>query len=247
LRNEAWLRFASGVLLLAVWQIAAMVAASPLLPTPGAVAQGVYRHAVDGAMLYHLGATLARVAVSFILAMAIGAAIGILMGGNRRIDRLFDLWLVLGLNIPALVIMILCYVWLGLTESAAILAVAINKIPIVVVTLREGARAVDRDLLQVAEVLRLSWRRTLMKVYLPQLYPYFMAAARNGLSLIWKIVLVVELIGRSNGVGFQLGVYFQFFDIASVLAYTAAFIAVVLVIEAVLIRPLERRLARWRE
>jgi NitT/TauT family transport system permease protein len=247
LRNEAWLRFASGVLLLAVWQIAAMVAASPLLPTPGAVAQGVYRHAVDGAMLYHLGATLARVAVSFILAMAIGAAIGILMGGNRRIDRLFDLWLVLGLNLPALVIMILCYVWLGLTESAAILAVAINKIPIVVVTLREGARAVDRDLLQVAEVLRLSWRRTLMKVYLPQLYPYFMAAARNGLSLIWKIVLVVELIGRSNGVGFQLGVYFQFFDIASVLAYTAAFIAVVLVIEAVLIRPLERRLARWRE
>jgi len=58
---------------------------------------------------------------------------------------------------------------------------------------------------------------------------------------------VVELIGRSNGVGFQLGVYFQFFDIASVLAYTAAFVAVVIVIEATLIRPLERRLARWRE
>jgi ABC-type nitrate/sulfonate/bicarbonate transport system permease component len=245
-RHDAWLRLASGVLLLGAWQVAAMVAASPLLPAPAAVAQGVYRHAAEGAMLFHLGATLLRVAVSFVLAMAIGAAIGILMGGNRRVDRLFDLWLVLGLNLPALVIMILCYVWLGLTENAAILAVAINKIPIVVVMLREGARAVDRDLLQVAQVLRLSRRRTMLKVYLPQLYPYFMAAARNGLSLIWKIVLVVELIGRSNGVGFQLGVYFQFFDIASVLAYTAAFVAVVIVIEAALIRPIERRLARWR-
>ncbi|MGH6981618.1 MAG: ABC transporter permease, partial [Stellaceae bacterium] len=69
---------------------------------------------------------------------------------------------------------------------------------------------------------------------------------RTGLSLIWKIVLVVELIGRSNGVGFRLGLYFQFFDIANILAYSASFIAIVLAIEALAIRPLERRLTRWR-
>jgi NitT/TauT family transport system permease protein len=86
----------------------------------------------------------------------------------------------------------------------------------------------------------------LRKVYLPQLYPYLMAAARNGLSLVWKIVLVVELIGRSNGVGFQLGVHFQFFDIASILAYSGAFILVVLAVEAMVLRPLETSLTRWR-
>jgi NitT/TauT family transport system permease protein len=73
-----------------------------------------------------------------------------------------------------------------------------------------------------------------------------MAAARSGLALIWKIVLVVELLGRSNGVGFQLGTFFQFFDITGILAYTFAFAAVVLVVEAILMRPLERRLTRWR-
>jgi len=57
---------------------------------------------------------------------------------------------------------------------------------------------------------------------------------------------VVELIGRSNGVGFRLGLYFQFFDIANILAYTASFIAIVLAVEGFAIRPLERRLTRWR-
>ncbi|HRP98634.1 MAG TPA: ABC transporter permease subunit, partial [Rhodocyclaceae bacterium] len=82
--------------------------------------------------------------------------------------------------------------------------------------------------------------------YLPQLVPYLMAAARSGLSLIWKIVLVVELLGRSNGIGFQLNVFFQFFDIAGILAYTLVFAAVVLLVEAAAMRPLERRLTKWR-
>ena len=240
------LRAASAMVLLLTWQALASLAGSALVPTPMAVAAGVYRHLTQGGLAYHLGVTLVRVAMSFIAALGVGAAIGIVMGERRGVDRFFDLWLLLGLNIPALVIMILCYVWLGLNETAAVLAVALNKIPVVVVTVREGARAVDRELLQVAEVLRLSRRRTLFRVYLPQLYPYLMAAARNGLSLIWKIVLVVELIGRSSGVGFQLGVYFQFFDIASVLAYTVAFVAVVILVEAAVMRPLERRLNEWR-
>jgi len=114
------------------------------------------------------------------------------------------------------------------------------------VILREGARSVDPHLLQVADVLRLPWGRRMRRAYLPQLYPYFMAATRTGLSLIWKIVLVAELIGRSNGVGFRLGLYFQFFDIANILAYSASFIAIVLAIEGFVVRPLERRLTRWR-
>ena len=59
-------------------------------------------------------------------------------------------------------------------------------------------------------------------------------------------MLVVELLGRSNGVGFQLHVYFQFFDIESILAYTFAFVGVILLIEVWMLRPLERRLTRWR-
>lgn len=244
--GEAGLRWLSALVLLAVWQGAASMAQSPLMPSPAAVALALGRLVMQGRLPTDLGITLLRVAASFVLAMAAGAAIGILMGESRRADRLLDLWLVLGLNIPALVIIFLCYLWIGLGEVAAVVAVALNKVPTSAVILREGARAVDRELLQVAEVLRLSWTRRLRLVYLPQLYPYFMAATRSGLALIWKIVLVAELVGRSNGVGFQLGVYFAFFDITNILAYTASFIAVVAAAESLAIRPLERRLLRWR-
>jgi NitT/TauT family transport system permease protein len=240
------LRLLSLASLVVIWGLIAVAADTPMLPGPGTVALSMVDHAVNGELFYHVGVTLRRVAIAFVVAMIIGTAVGMVMGRQRQLDMLFDGWLVLGLNVPALVIIILCYIWFGLTDVAAILAVAINKIPTVVVTVREGARAVSRDLLQVAQVYRLSRRKILFKVYLPQLYPYLMAAARTGLSLIWKIVLVVELLGRSDGVGFQLSVYFQFFDITSILAYTLAFVGVVLFIEMVMVRPLEVRLTRWR-
>lgn len=244
--RETWLRGLSLLGFLVVWQLAAMAVNKPLLPAPTVVLSSLWNDLTEGSLLYHLGITLARVAVSFLIAMVLGTALGIVMGRYRDVDAALDSLLVLALNIPALVTIILCYIWFGLTETAAVTAVALNKIPTVVVTVREGARAVDRQLMEVAGVYRVSMRRTFVQVYLPQLYPYLMAAARSGLALIWKIVLVVELLGRSNGVGFQLGTFFQFFDITGILAYTLAFAAVVLVVEAILIRPLERRLTRWR-
>jgi NitT/TauT family transport system permease protein len=162
------------------------------------------------------------------------------------VDASLDGALILGLNIPALVTAIVCYIWLGLGEVAAVTAVALNKIPTVVVMLREGARAVDRGLLDVGAVFRVPRGRAFTRIYLPQLYPYLLAAARAGLALIWKIVLVVELLGRSSGVGFQLGTFFQFFDLTSIFAYTLAFAVTVMAIESLGLRPLERRLLRWR-
>ena len=91
--------------------------------------------------------------------------------------------------------------------------------------MREGARALDPGLAEMAQSFRMTRWRTLRHVMLPQLTPYFFAAARSGLALIWKIVLVVELLGRSNGVGFQIQIYFQLFDVTLILAYTLAFIA----------------------
>jgi NitT/TauT family transport system permease protein len=205
-----------------------------------------WEHVSKGNLAFHLSATLARVAAAFVIATVVGSVVGIVMGRWRRLDLFLDGTLVLGLNIPALVIIILCYIWFGLTEAAAVLAVSINKIPTVAVTMREGARAVDRQLMEVAQAFSLPAGRTLRRIYLPQLYPYMMAAARSGLALTWKVVLVVELLGRSNGVGYQLGLFFQMFDIAGILAYTLAFAAVILAIEAILLRPIDRRLARWR-
>lgn len=234
------------LLLLAVWQAAALNAASRVFPGPPAVFAVLLREAESGALSHHLGITLMRVAAAFVVAMALGTALGLPLGRSASLDRLFGPWLVVFLNIPALVIIVLAYVWFGLTEAAAIGAVALNKIPNVIVLIREGARSADERYAEMARVFRFSPYDRLRHVLLPQLTPYVTAAARTGLALIWKIVLVVEMLGRSDGVGFQITLYFQMFDVAGILAYTLAFVAVVQVLEYAVLQPAEARLLRWR-
>lgn len=243
--RAGWWLVSLAVMLL-LWIVASALSDPQTMPGPLHVLAFAGRELASGELLYHVGATLLRVAAAFVIAMAIGVAIGIFMGLSRRADRLLDLWLVFFLNLPALVVIILAYVWLGLTEVAAVLAVAINKIPNVTVTMREGARALDRELDEVARVYRVHWSAQLRHFIMPQLAPYLAAATRSGVALIWKIVLVVELLGRSNGVGFKLHVHFQLFEIDAILAYALSFILVMQAFEWLVLQPLERRANRWR-
>ncbi|WP_417310685.1 ABC transporter permease [Devosia sp.] len=217
-----------------------------LFPSPIAVAAELAELAANGPLLIDLGKTLLRASIAFVTAMILGTALGILLGRRRLLDRLFGAWLVVGLNLPAIVVAIVFYIWLGLTEFALIAAVVINKLPLVAATVREGVRSFEPAHDELAAVLRLSSLRRLRRIALPQLMPFLLAAARTGLSLIWKIVLVFEVLGSDGGVGYRVAVLFQSFDITGILAYTTAFILVVLGFEYGVMRPLEHRVLKWR-
>jgi NitT/TauT family transport system permease protein len=230
-----------------LWFLAAHgVGADPLLPSPLRVAAFVWRETIDGELPRQMAVTLARVGTAFVLAMAAGSVIGYVMGRSPRVNAIADPWLVIALNLPLLVIVILAYIWIGLNDIAAVLAVVVAKAPTVVVTIREGARALDPGLDDIAAAFRLPPLRRFRAVVLPQLAPYLAASGRSGLSITWKIVLVVELLGRPNGVGFALNFYFQNFDVTGIIAYGLAFAAVMLLVESALLQPLERRANLWR-
>jgi NitT/TauT family transport system permease protein len=239
-------RLAAATAFLLIWQIGATIAHSRLLPTFTAVVRAMVLETMSGALPWNLAITLGRVAVAFIVSLILGGALGIAMGRWRWLDLLLDNAVTVLMNLPALVIIVLIYVWFGLNETAAIAAVTLNKLPSTAITLREGARALDPLLDEMASSFRMSRWRVLRHVMLPQLTPYLFAAARSGLALIWKIVLVVELLGRSNGVGFQIQIYFQLFDVTMILAYTLAFILVVQTIEWAVLRPLQLWTTQWR-
>lgn len=244
--TRAFWSIGSLLVLLGLWHVSAELVQQRYLPTPFAVFQTFLTEVTSGNLLYDVWVTLVRVAVSFVLAMLIGAAIGLVMGKVKAVDQFFDSWLIFFLNLPALVIIVLCYVWFGLNDLAAILAVTINKIPNVAVTVREGARALSRDLTEMAEMYNFGRLKTLRHVILPQMAPFFAAAARSGLSLIWKIVLVVELFGLSHGVGVRINEAYHLVNVPMILAYAIAFIIVVQLIEVFVLQPIEARVNKWR-
>ena len=233
--------------LLLVWVVAAALTADPsVLPQPWALIRPFLAEMASGELPYHLAHTLLRVVLAFVFAMSLGLVLGLVMGRFEAVNRWLDPWLVVFLNLPALVLIVLCYLWIGLNETAAIAAVTLNKVPQVTTVIREGARALSPDLDAMARVYRMPASTRLRHVLLPQLAPFIAAAARSGIAVIWKIVLVVEFLGRSSGIGFQIHLYFQLFDVAMVLVYALSFIAVMLAVEWLVLQPWERRVRRWR-
>ena len=232
--------------LIAIWGVAAALLQSRLLPGPLTIGAVVLTDIRTGELPFQMACTLGRVASSFAIAMVLGTITGYAMGRSKAFDRYADPWLVVLLNLPALVIIIFAYIWIGLDETAAIVAVAVNKLPNVVVVMREGARALDPELDEMAKAYQFARLSRIRNLVLPQLAPYLAASSRSGLSIVWKIVLVVELIGRPNGVGFVLGSAFSLFDMAKILSYAICFIVLMLLIESLVVQPLERRANRWR-
>ncbi|HUA77544.1 MAG TPA: ABC transporter permease subunit [Acetobacteraceae bacterium] len=241
------LRALSLAAFVSLWWAAALIARnSALLPGPPAVLAFAWHATISGDMPRNIAITTLRVAAAFAISMLAGSAIGYLAGRSPRADTLIDPWLVILLNLPVLVVVVLCYIWIGLNDIAAVLAVALVKVPTVMVTVREGARALDPGFDELASVYRLSWQQRARRIVAPQLAPYLAAAGRSGLSITWKIVLIVELLGRPNGVGFALDELFQTFDVAGILAYGFAFAILMLLVEGFLLRPWEGHANAWR-
>lgn len=229
-----------------LWAIIAALARSPYLPTPFAVALFIVEDLRRGDMAYNIGMTLWRAAAAFVIAMLIGCALGFAFGRSPRADAIFMPWVLVLMNTPVLVIAVLCYIWFQTNEMSAILAVVLSKFPNNTVILRDGVRAFDPGLDDVATVYRLPFWTRLRHILIPQAMPFLTAAARSGIGIVWKIVLVVELFGLSSGVGFEISKYFGLFEVTPIIAYSVAFSIVMLAVEFLILQPLDDYARRWR-
>lgn len=201
---------------------------------------------VEGEAFIHLGISLLRILGAFVLTMLVGAAVGILVGLSKSADRFLAAWLSIGLSVPALVYIVVIYLSVGLNELAAIVATSITTVFTVIYNVREGVKSTDNKLVEMAKSFGAGKDLIIRKVILPQLGSVLMASARFTLGLTWRIMTFVELIGRPNGVGFQIQHYYSMYNMREVLSYAAMFILVMLFIEWLISTQIEPRLFAWR-
>ncbi|WP_226357926.1 ABC transporter permease [Pseudonocardia sp. ICBG601] len=228
------------------WQVMAVLVDSVLVPGVGDIAGELVGIVVDGDLVTQLGITVLRVALGFALAFVVAVAVGIAMGRNAVARRFCEPAVLLGLTIPGLVWALLCVIWFGVGLANPVIAVALASAPALVLTIYQGVRSVDPDLLEMAHVYRFSRRTRLRRLWLPALAPSLFAGARLGLSLGWKVIVLVEVFGMSSGVGYQLNNAFAGQNVAAVLAWTLLFAVVMAVLEYGVLQGLERRAGRWR-
>jgi NitT/TauT family transport system permease protein len=236
----------SAVVLLLVWWLASLTLPQTILPGPVVTFQTLWQNFERGLLLPQLGITMLRVASGFVLAMAIGITVGTLMGLYWKAEAALDLWVMVALTIPGLCYIIVSFMWFGLNEWAAIFAIAAASFPSIAINVWEGVKNVDNRLADMARVFKASRRMRLTRVIMPQILPFVMAASRFGLGTIWKVTVLVELLGRSSGVGYQLHYWFQLYNMPQVFAWTLFFTLIMLFLELVVLKQAENRLFAWR-
>jgi NitT/TauT family transport system permease protein len=232
--------------LLALWEVMARLTASPLVPDVGEIAGEVRRLVVGGFAVRQIGITLGRILAGFGVAFLISLVVGIAAARSSTFRRFCDPAITLGLTVPGLVWALLCVIWFGVGLTTPIVAIALGITPVMILHVLQGMNAVDSEIVEMAHVFRLSTRDKLIHIWIPSLVPHLIGGARVGLSLGWKVIVLVELFGLSNGVGYQLNSEFSSQNVAGVLAWTIVFWAVMVVIEYGILQSLERRFSRWR-
>jgi NitT/TauT family transport system permease protein len=239
-------RCALGFGLLAVWWLASLATPVYVLPGPERVFERIVQLTRTGDLPVNLVTTLGRVAAGFLLAVVVGVPAGILLGSNRAIGTFFEPVLPVMNTVSSAIWAIFAIIWFGLSPITPIFVVLMTALPLIVTNVWQGTQAVQADFVELAAALRFSRMKTLTKIYLPSIMPYFFSGARLAFGFGWRVSLVAETLGASSGVGYRLRQASDLIQTDQVFAWTIVQIAMMLVIEAGLIAPLERHLFRWR-
>ncbi|MGX1793767.1 ABC transporter permease [Microbacterium sp. NPDC055312] len=233
--------------LFALWLLGAFVLPGNVLPDPFTVGVDMVQITFGtGEAWSHIAATLIRVLIAFGIGLAVATAVGLFMGLNAKASAFFELWIVVGMILPSLVIVILTFMILGLNELGTVVAGVLTTVAMTTVNVWEGAKGLDSKLIVMARSLRVPRWRIVRQIIIPQLAPTLMGSARFSLGLVWKLILFIELLGRSSGVGYQINHYYELFNMTRVLSYSLVFLAVMLFLELGVLGFIERRLFRWR-
>lgn len=240
------LRAGSILTMIFLWWIVSLFFPPTLVPKPWETFAEVANIVSTGNFFSEMGSTLRRVLVGFGIAMIFSIPLGILMGTLRNLESFFEPPVILGLTMPGLIWAVVMIMFFGLNETSAYAAVAITIMPMLAISIWQGTKSIDKDLIDMSRIFHASPWSKVIDVILPQLISHILAAIRYGLGLAWKVVVVVEMFGLSNGVGYQVVRGFNVFSMKAVLAWAISFLVVMIVIEFGIIGWLEKAVTRWR-
>ena len=235
---------------LVAWEAGALALGPESLPSPRLVAARLAEVTATGgprdrSALYHLGRSLARVAVVSVLGLVLSTALGLAMGVDDRAERVVAVWLPFWMTVPTLVVILVVMVLLDFSEPAVVVGVTFVATPFATANVWEGARAVDPALLEMARAFDVDRWDVLREVYLPATLPQVVGSFRYLLGMVWKVVVLAETFGLQAGLGAMFRFWFNQGDVTAILAYLALFVVVMVGLQYALGAASDRLFA-WR-
>ena len=175
-----------------------------LVPPPSRIYEEFAELARTGELQRHVAATLLRVVAGFALGTLVGTLLGALAGYSTLVRRLIDPSLQGMRAVPSIAWIPLFILWLGIFETSKVALIAVGVFFPIYLGVMGAVMSVDRKIVEVGRVFRLSGVAMVRRILLPAVLPSYVIALRSGLGLGWMFVIAAEFMGASEGLGYLL-------------------------------------------
>lgn len=215
-----------------------------VFPHPGSTWQAFRDTWSDGTWWREIRLTLQHVAIAFAVTVGLGVPLGILIGRFWAIEDLTRPLLLMLLTLPTLVLILIVQIFRGENATSVITVTVATAFTFFVFNVIQGTKQVDRELLEMGRAYGARPATLARTVYLPSVVPYVLAGCRVALGVIWQVTLFAEFLLGAGGVGFQISTDIKLLYISRVFMWGLSIVALALLIEFGIFRPLEAVLTR---
>lgn len=250
--SQFWIILFRGIfiplIVVIAWEILVKydVLSARLFSSPSLIIKKFIELTVNGALWQHMEISLIRASIGFLLGGGLGILFGIITGMNKKSEHYLNPTIQMLRTIPLLAITPLFILWFGFGELSKILLIALGAFfPLYLQTFL-GIRNVDNKLYDVAKIHQYSKVDVVTNLLIPGALPNILLGIRLSLSTAWVCLVVAELLGANEGIGFMIQ------DARSFLQTDVVFIGIILFaivgkLSDSLVRLLENYFLKWQD
>lgn len=214
-------------------------------PTPSSVLVELFSMAASGELAVHLGWTLQRVAIGFVLGAVPAILLGLVLGLSPALNALLRPAIAVIYPIPKVALFPLIMLIFGLGETSKWVIVAIAVFFQVFFSTLAGVVNIERIYLDVAVNFGASRWQAYRTIALPAALPFIFTGCQLGLGMALIVVVVAEQFGTKTGLGFIIWRSWQVFEVRDMFV-GLIMVALVGYGSQLAMTTLERRLIRWK-
>jgi NitT/TauT family transport system permease protein len=229
-----------------VWSLLSWRYGAYVLPSPRSVLVGLVEIVRTGEVWTHTAASLVRIVVGFGAAVAVAVLMGLGAFLSRTLRTVVQDALAVLNSTSVFVWIVISLIWFGLSNWAPIFTTFMITLPVVASNLVEGVASVDRRLLEMGDVYRLSGGEKFTAIVIPSTVPYLVAGMKVGFGLALKVSVVAEIFGVTTGIGYIMNYSREILATRMVFAWALVMILVMTATDKLVFDAVSRRLARWR-
>lgn len=234
------------IALIGVWQLLSMLFREVIVASPAATMVALWNLILEGELGTHLWISLRRLVIGLFLGSLIALCLGVGAGINHKIRSLLEpmRWVVM--TIPPVVIAVLGMLWFGMGATNVIFMATLIVIPFTYVSVVEGVLSIDKNLLEMAKVFKVSQRMLLREVYLPGIGAAIMAGLTLTAGIGVRITILAEFMGARDGIGHKLSMAWMHLDTPELFAWIFVCFALLGILELVILKPIRGHLMKWK-